>query len=135
MVECLAPSLEVVGSNPAVRSIKKGNVLEEITFWEAMRKGINSFKDGQLVTRKQLISKIAEFYPEEVSEGSFDIYRLTLTKINILQHVSRGKYKIVQEFPENLSSSKALKLEIELRWRPSWKDWFYNNVKDRIRNM
>lgn len=100
-----------------------------------MRKGINSFKDGQIVSRKQLLTKIAEFYPDKISEGSFDIYRLTLTKINILQHASRGKYKIVQEFPEDLSSSKAHKLKIELRWRPSWKDWFYNNVKDRIKNM
>jgi hypothetical protein len=106
----------------------------EKTLWSSLREAINSIEDGQLVSRQKLLQKLNDLHSEKVSGGSFDIYRLMLTKINVLEWIEKGVYKKVQKFPESLSTSKAHKLEIHLKWgRPTWKDWFPENLEDRIK--
>jgi len=109
--------------------------MKEKSLWYCFREAINSIEDGQLISRKKLLVKVGNIYSEKLSGGSFDIYRQTLTNIKVLEWIDRGIYKKVQNFPESLTTSKAHKLENQMRWYPSWKDWFAENLEERIKML
>jgi len=108
--------------------------MPKITLWSCLRDALNSYNDGQLFSRKQILYKIKEAYPDVLSESSFDLYRLMLTRIKVLEWISKGVYKKLQHFPESLTTSKAHKLEIHYQWeKDTWADWFVDNIEDRIK--
>jgi len=105
------------------------------TFWSSMRNAVNSFKDGEEITRKQILQMIQNDFDEKISKTSFDIYRLLITHIKILEPVKRGTYKKIQNFPESLTAGKAHKLESQMKWSPSWKDWFAKDLEERLKML
>jgi len=110
--------------------------MPKVSLWSCIRDVINTYSDGELVSRQQLIAKIKEAYPEKLSECSFDLYRHTLTKVKVLGWISNGNYKKLQHFPKSLTTTKASKLESHYKWeKPDWKDWFSENIEDRIKML
>lgn len=97
--------------------------------WSKVVAAINEYENGEFIRRRELLKKIGK-----CNEYTFDFYRLGLTHIGVLKHISRATYKKNCNIPETFTSSKLHLLENELRWKKSWKDWFMN-LEDRMRSI
>ena len=104
------------------------------TLWSSVKEAINSYDIDQHFTRKGLRKRIREIHGTPFSQASMDHYRLSLTNIKVLTWIDEGLYQKKQDIPDELTTTIMHKIEIELRWRPSWKDWFLKDaLKERIR--
>jgi hypothetical protein len=101
------------------------------TTWEKVKIFINSYEVGDVIKRKDFFLK----FPECAISTSFDIYRLSLTKIKILEPCGTGFYRKKYDIPESLTTTKMYKLENKLTWyKPDWKDWFMD-YQDRLNRL
>jgi hypothetical protein len=99
--------------------------MKNITCWAFLSKYINSFKDGSIISRKDIIDS---FHNESfIYTFTVDGYIRLFKKIRVLETLSRGKYKKIQDIPHGLSSTRARHLACDI----SWKTWFID-LKDRI---
>lgn len=120
------------------------------SLWSCFLKALEKYEIGEPIYRSVLISDVQKMYMDrsKYSEerfhmdgnlcfnvGSLDMYRDLLTKINVLELVTRGVYSKTQHIPKTLTSSKAHKLRIEMRYHPSWKDWFALSLEDRLKML
>lgn len=102
------------------------------TMWDKMKRFINSYEDGEIIKRKDFFKTFPEF---QETSSSFDIYRLSLSHIKILEPHGRGEYKKLYSIPESLTTTKMFKFENELKWKkPDWKDWFVDH-QDRLNRL
>jgi hypothetical protein len=100
--------------------------------WNFICKFINSYNDGDIVTRKEMREAfvLAKYgiNSEVFIRSTLDGYKRLLTRIGVLEDVSRGKYKKLHSIPSTLTSTGARRIATEL---PNWKDWFMT-IEDRL---
>jgi len=92
--------------------------------WELFKEYINSLEAGEEFKRKDLMYAV---YIDEAAkamisrETTVDHYRLYASNVGFVDHVSRGKYKKMHDFPEEMTSSILKKFAYN---DVQWKDWF-----------
>ena len=123
---------------------------KKFSLWGCIIKVLDNYKIDEPIFRSVLISDIEKLHLDRKDDydrysrtsdglsfnvGSFDMYRDLLTKIRVLKPIGRGIYSKTQEIPKNLTSNQAHKLRIEMKYHPSWKDWFALSLEDRIKML
>ena len=104
--------------------------MNEESLWSKIKRFINSYENGQTIKRQEFFSE----FPD-CSQSSFDIYRLSLTKIKVLAWHNKGEYIKLYNIPDTLTTTKMHKFENVLRWKkPDWKDWFMDH-QDRLNRL
>jgi hypothetical protein len=99
------------------------------SLWSRIRDAINTYDIDEEFTRQDILKKIG--YP---TGGSFDLYRLDLTHVGVIEKIGKALYKKKCNIPDNFTTTKLNKLQIELYWHKSWKDWFIT-LEDRMKSM
>jgi hypothetical protein len=95
--------------------------------WRKVVDAINEYENGDFIRRQELLKKIGP-----CNDYTVDFYRLGLTHIGVLKHISKATYQKNCSIPLTFTSSKMQALESEMKWKRSWKDWFIN-LEDRMR--
>jgi hypothetical protein len=87
--------------------------------WSLMKKYINSFPNGSIITRQELINAI---YTEDISKTytTVDSYKGNLMNLGYFGKAGRGKYEKMCNIPERLTTSAVAKALQD----DSWKQWF-----------
>ena len=102
-----------------------------LEYWMFISEFINSKKIGEIITRKEMLEKFRQTYSRDCQTKTLDGYRNLLTRIGILEWYKLGKYIKLQDIPKKLTSTKARKLLYDR----SWKDWFAENMEDRLKML
>lgn len=78
----------------------------ELNNWDIFKDYINSFNNGDIITRKKLM----EFMNNHGSSSTntVDSYRSTISKLEIIQTKSSGEYIKICNIPAFLTSNMAL---------------------------
>ena len=91
--------------------------------WYLIKQYINQFKPGDIISRQDMKNF-------GIPLSSVDIYRIQLCSAGILCKHTRGKYKILYNIPEQMTTT--LLFEISCYYNVnSWKGWFMT-LEDKI---
>ena len=88
--------------------------------WRKTIKYINSKKIGTTFSRYDMQKNVSELFYSSPYYNTADNYRKILSKLNILEHVSIGNYKILYHIRQNLSLRQAKKAA----YSDNWRKWF-----------
>ena len=89
------------------------------TIWKRLREYINSMDVGTIFTRKQMIKELVDPDLRKGHQLTIDLYRVTLDRVGFLEHVERGKYKVISHIPDI-----AISRITRVAYKEKWKVWF-----------
>lgn len=92
--------------------------------WHLVKRYINQYKPGDIISRQGMIKY-------GIRSSSVDIYRLQLCDAGILCKHARGKYKILANIPEKLTTTILWELGAYYSSN-KWKSWFMT-LEDKIK--
>lgn len=103
--------------------------------WNYLCNFVNSFKDEEIITRKEIMKKFHEVPLSSIHNSwtymhtsTIDGYLRLLKKVGVFDHIGRGKYKKLQKIPYGLKSTDARSIAADPH---KWKNWFIK-LEDRI---
>jgi len=94
--------------------------------WHRIKEYINKHKPGDIISRQALIRT-------GIPVGSVDIYRMQLCDAGILSKHSRGKYKVLYNIPEKMTTTMLWEIHCHYSMR-RWEGWFIT-LEDKIKKV
>jgi len=89
------------------------------TLWETTKEFINRLRVDEKFKRKELLKYIYKINMSSF-ENTVDHYRLWLTHIKVIDHISCGLYVKRKQIPKSLTTTKLKKLA----YNQNWESWF-----------
>lgn len=85
--------------------------------WQEVKDFINNKSAGTIIERKEIKQLLHGKIPEKKPYGgyTFDKYLRYLTLHGFLEHCDKGKYKLLQRIPTNVSSERAKQVAYKKR--------------------
>ena len=96
------------------------------TSWFLIKQYINKHKPGDIITRQDMVKS-------GIRRSSVDGYRVQLYSAGILCKHTRGKYKIISNIPEKMTTTLLYELWSYYNVK-SWKNWFIP-LEDKIKKL
>jgi len=74
------------------------NRCKKLSIWVQLKKYINNFKDGEVISRQSILNVIGHGYG-----GSIDSYKNGLKNLRYIKPIKPGKYLKIENIPEKLT--------------------------------